>query len=209
VQAQRTLREQVAQQVRAAIVTGRLRGGTVHSVPNLAKQFAVSPTPVREAILDLAKEGLVEMVKNKGFRVVELSDVELDEITQVRMLLEIPAVVAQVGGLAPETLTQLRELGERIVTAAQEADLIGYLNADTDFHTALLGGFGNRLLASTVIDLRHRSRLYGLEELTHTGKLADSAAEHLELVDLLERGTAAQVEQLMRRHLSHIRELRA
>ena len=69
-----SLREQVAQALRGALVAGEMRPGTVYSAPALATRFGVSATPVREAMLDLAKEGLVEAVRNKGFRVVGLSD---------------------------------------------------------------------------------------------------------------------------------------
>ncbi|HSA52260.1 MAG TPA: GntR family transcriptional regulator, partial [Yinghuangia sp.] len=64
-----SLREQVARAIRAALVAGEMRPGVVYSAPGLATRFGVSATPVREALLDLAKDGLVEPVRNKGFRV--------------------------------------------------------------------------------------------------------------------------------------------
>ena len=69
-----SLREQVGHALRAALVTGQLKPGEVYSAPGLAAQFGVSATPVREAMLDLAKEGLVEVARNKGFRVVAVGD---------------------------------------------------------------------------------------------------------------------------------------
>jgi DNA-binding transcriptional regulator YhcF (GntR family) len=69
-----SLREQIADALRAALVSGQMRPGLVYSVPVLAERFGISPTPVREAMLDLAKESLVEPVRNKGFRVTELTD---------------------------------------------------------------------------------------------------------------------------------------
>jgi DNA-binding GntR family transcriptional regulator len=160
---------------------------------------------VREAILDLAKEGLVSIAKNKGFRVSELSERELDQITEVRALLEIPTVTALHGTLSPGQLTELRLLADAIVTAAQKQDVVAYLAADTAFHETLLGLSGNTRLVEIVTDLRNRTRLYGLDALVHSGQLVDSAAEHLELVSLLESGRADDVAKLMRRHLSHVR----
>ena len=201
----RTMREEFARQLRSAIVTGRLRPQRTYSVPALAKEFGVSITPVREAVLDLAKEGLVTIVKNKGFRVSAVSETELDEITQLRMLLEVPAVVAQVGKLDLERLSELRRKAEAIVVAAQAEDLPAYLAADTEFHLFLLMGYGNCLLVETVTDLRHKTRLYGLDSLAHTGKLVDSAAEHVELVAQIGAGRPEEVEKLMRQHLSQVR----
>ena len=54
----------------------------------------MSATPVREAMLDLVKDGFVEVVRNRGFRVLEMSEADLDEISQIRMLLEVPSTVA-------------------------------------------------------------------------------------------------------------------
>src|SRR5581483_6569095 len=87
-------RERVAEALRAALIAGELRPGEVYSAPSLAARFGVSATPVREAMLDLAKEGLVDTVPNKGFRVTVVSDKQLDEYTHVRSLIEIPTVTA-------------------------------------------------------------------------------------------------------------------
>ena len=87
-------RERVADALRAALIAGELRPGEVYSAPALAARFGVSATPVREAMLDLAKEGLVDAVPNKGFRVTAVSEKQLDEYTHIRSLIEIPTTVA-------------------------------------------------------------------------------------------------------------------
>lgn len=200
-----SLREEITKSLRAAIIAGQLRPGTVYTVPTLAAQYGVSPTPVREAILDLAKEGLISIAKNKGFRVNALSDAELDQITEIRSLLEIPCVDGLVGNLSPTQLGTLRKLAQAIVTAAERADLAAYLDADTRFHGTLIGYAGNSMLVDLVTDLRNRTRLYGLDALVQSGRLVDSAVEHVELVAQLEKGSAKDVTALMRRHLSHVR----
>ncbi|WP_405107774.1 GntR family transcriptional regulator [Micromonospora sp. NBC_01405] len=200
-----SLREEVAQALRAAIVAGQIRPGTIYSAPTLAAQFGVSPTPVREAILDLAKEGLITIVKNKGFRIKSLSDRELDEITEIRELLEIPVVADQVGRLGEEQLRELRTLAEAVVTAASRSDIVAYIEADSAFHLALLRAGGNLRLVETVADLRNRTRLYGLDGLVKSGQLVSSADEHVQLVDLLEAKDRPAVVALMRRHLQHVR----
>jgi len=201
----RSLREEIAQALRTEVITGRLRPGTVYSVPTLATQFGVSPTPVREAILDLAKEGLVAIAKNKGFRVNGLTDQELDQITEIRALLEVPVVSGLAGKLTAPQLDSLDGLAQSIVDAADAADLTAYLEADTAFHAALLAMGGNPMLVELVTDLRNRTRLFGLDTLVHSGRLTESAAEHVSLVALLRHGERAAVTALMRRHLGHVR----
>jgi len=203
----RRIRDQVGHALRAALIAGELRPGEVYSAPALAARFGVSATPVREAMLDLVREGLVDTMPNKGFRITELSERQLDEYTQIRALIEVP-VLAGLAGTAPrERIEALRPEAERIVAAAAAGDLIGYLEADRRLHLALLAMAGNEHLVAVVDDLRKRSRLFGLQALAAAGRLEASAREHLELLDALIAGDADAVRKLMGHHLSHVRTI--
>ncbi|MFD3353121.1 GntR family transcriptional regulator [Streptomyces fradiae] len=205
--AQERLRDQVAHALRAALISGELQPGRVYSAPALAADFGVSATPVREAMLDLAREGLVEPVRNKGFRVTEVSERDLDQYAELRALIEVPTVGAVTRSATREQLEGLRPVAEEIVACAGAHDLIGYLDADRRFHLALLALHGNDRLVETVGELRKRSRLYGLTALDERGLLVASAREHLELLDLMMAGDAAAAEVCMARHLGHVRDL--
>ncbi|MGN9840499.1 GntR family transcriptional regulator [Nonomuraea sp. H19] len=200
-----SLREQVAHALRAALITGEMRPGVVYSAPVLAAQFGVSATPVREAMLDLAKEGLVEAVRNKGFRVTELSDRDLDELTEIRQLIEVPTVARLADISRAEEFERLRPIAEEIVAASERGDLLAYVDADLRFHVELLTLSGNAHLVSVVRDLRNRARLYGLSQLSERGALADSAREHLALLDALKSGDGKAVGQIMGEHIGHVR----
>ncbi|MGH4031574.1 GntR family transcriptional regulator [Actinomycetota bacterium Odt1-20B] len=201
------LRDQVAHALRAALISGELRPGQVYSAPGLAEDFGISATPVREAMLDLAREGLVEPVRNKGFRVTEVDEGDLDQYTEIRLLIEVPMIGRITRGAAREDLEALRPVAEEIVRAAREHDLIGYLDADRQFHLSLLALGGNARLVETVGDLRKRSRLYGLTGLDERDQLLPSAEEHVELLDLMLAGDAEGAEKCITRHLGHVRSL--
>ncbi|KAF5993314.1 GntR family transcriptional regulator [Streptomyces sp. WAC00263] len=200
-------RERVADALRAALIAGELRAGEVYSAPTLAARFGVSATPVREAMLDLAKEGLVDTVPNKGFRVTAVSEKQLDEYTHIRSLIEIPTTVQLATTADPVSLEALRPAAREIVTAAAAGDLIAYVEADIRFHLGLLALAGNAHLVEVVGDLRKRSRLYGLHALVEAGRLQDSAEEHLELLDALVGRDPEAVRRVMTRHLGHVRGL--
>jgi DNA-binding GntR family transcriptional regulator len=200
-------RERVADALRAALIAGELRPGEVYSAPGLAARFGVSATPVREAMLDLAKEGLVDTVPNKGFRVTVVSEKQLDEYTRIRALIEIPTTAELATTADPSALESLRPTAQDIVSAAAGGDLVAYVEADTRFHLALLALAGNAHLVEVVGDLRKRSRLYGLTALAAEGRLEASAAEHLELLDALKSRDEATVREVMTRHLGHVRGL--
>ncbi|MGP3633134.1 GntR family transcriptional regulator [Streptomyces sp. 24-1644] len=207
ISAQEHLRDRVAHALRAALIAGDLRPGTIHSAPALAAQFGVSATPVREAMLDLAREGLVEAVRNKGFRITELTEQDLDDFTELRAMIEGPTVgrIARMG--KAWQLEELRPLALEIVEAARANDILGYLEADRRFHLELLGLAGNRRLVEEVGNLRKRSRLFGLNRLAETGQLTASAEEHVQLLDLMVAGDGPRAEAFMLAHMSHVRKL--
>ncbi|MEU6200973.1 GntR family transcriptional regulator [Streptomyces sp. NPDC047061] len=200
-------RERVVDVLRAALIAGELRPGEVYSAPGLAPRLGVSATPVREAMLELVKEGMVEIVPNKGFRVTAVSEKQLDEYTHVRSLIEIPTTVALAATADPGDLEALRPVALEIVTSAVKGDLIAYVEADLAFHLGLLALAGNDHLVEVVRDLRRRSRLYGLTALVAAGRLKASAEEHLELLDGLLARDEEAVREIMTRHLGHVRGL--
>lgn len=200
-----SLRERVAESLRAALVSGRMVPGTTYSIPALAEQFGVSATPVREAMLDLVNEGIMSAVPNKGFRVVELSDAELDQITELRRLLEVPTVGELAGAIDRAAIRRLRSLAAAVSDAARRGDVVAYVEADRELHLALLAEAGNPRLVEMVGRLRDQSRLYGLEQLAADGVLVDSAAEHIRLIDALESGDRRAAERVMAHHLDHVR----
>jgi DNA-binding GntR family transcriptional regulator len=199
------LRERVLRALRAAIISGELVPGELYSAPSLAARFGVSATPVREAMLDLVKENLVTVAPNKGFRITEVDEVQLDQITAIRRLLE-PPVVAQVAAAIPaDDFAELRRLAQAIVDGVRNGDLASYTEADQEFHLRILSYSGNQRLVDLVSDLRGQTRLVGLASLLDRGQLLESAQEHLELVDLLERRDAAAAAAYMERHIDHVR----
>lgn len=201
-----SLRERIADSLRASVVAGELDLGVIYSVPMLAEKFGVSITPVREAMLDLAKEGLVEPVKNKGFRLREPSDQELDDITSIRLMLEPQAIASLTGKLSQAQLDELRALADVVLESAKAGDVVEYVNHDRQLHRRMLEFVGNETLTDVVLRLRAQSRLLGLTALANHGLLDASAHEHHELIDALAGDDSAQVENIMRAHLAHVRK---
>jgi DNA-binding GntR family transcriptional regulator len=158
-------------------------------------------------MLDLAKEGLVEVVRNKGFRVIGLTEQDLDDFTEIRELIEIPATVRVAETASAEQLEPLRAHARAVVAAARGGDLVAYIEADRLFHLGLLALHGNRHLVDTVRELRSRSRLYGLQALVSADRLVDSAEEHERLLDAMLARDLDAVEQLIAEHLGHVRRL--
>lgn len=201
------LRETVLEQLRTAIITGELAEGELVSAPTLGQALGVSATPVREAMMDLVREGLVETVKNKGFRITAMSEKDLDDLAQIRMLLEPPAIRMVAQHIPDEAFSELTKLADACLRAAEREDLGEYLRDDREFHALLLAYTGNPQLVDLATSLRRRTRLYGIAALARDGRLAASAHEHHELLRLLRAGEGEAAESLMCTHIGHARTL--
>lgn len=200
-----SLRDRVARALRAAIVSGELESGQIYSAPALGARFGVSATPVREAMLELVRENLVQTVPNKGYRVTTMDEADLDDITELRLLIEPPLAGQVASDIPTEDLPALREMAEAIVEGALAGDLVAYTEADRAFHLRLLEYAGNHRVLDLIADLRAHTRLYGLASMLERGELEAAAREHHTILDAIEAGDPKQVEVLMAAHIRQTR----
>ena len=195
-----SVRGQILDALRDALVGGDLTPGEVYSAPALADRFGVSPTPVREAMQQLAGEGAVEVVPNRGFRVARRSARELAE---VRALLEVPVMLSLARAIAPERWARLRPFAEATAVAAAKGDRAAYLESDRTFHQSVLSLAGNQQLV-VVADELHRRAQWPLAcgRAVRTADLVADAAEHMALLDALAVRDLGVVESLVREHFT-------
>ncbi|MET8948920.1 GntR family transcriptional regulator [Streptomyces sp. NPDC004542] len=182
-----SVRGQILDALRHALVLGDLKPGEVYSGPALGERFGVSATPVREAMQQLALEGAVEVVPNRGFRVVERGARELAELAEVRALIEVPVMLRLARTLPAERWAELRPLAEDTVRAASSGCRAAYAESDLAFHRAVLGLSGNEQLVRFAEDLHRRSQrppVGGPARPARADLVAD-AAEHTALLDAL------------------------
>lgn len=200
-----SLREQATEEIRADVISGNLAAGEILSAATIAGRLGVSVTPVREAMLDLAKAGLVEPVRNRGYRVVEVGDRDLDEIIEMRMMLEVPAMALVVQRASDEDLEALTSALDGIEEAARASDVSRFLLHDRQFHLGLLELANNWRLVDVVATLRDQTRLVGLRALAQEHALTGSALEHRPILEALLERDAVLAERRMRDHLQHAR----
>lgn len=201
-----TLRGQVLERVRTGIVSGRTVAGTVFSVPSLAAELGVSTTPVREALLELARDGLITPLRNRGFRVEAMSLAEMDNLFALRELLESYALEM----LARRRLTDTSELkrhADAVAAAVEAGDVLRYVATDREFHRALVARADNPRLTRLVISMRADMRLYGIDSPEGRKRQIASVGEHYEMIDVATRGDVARAGPLMRQHITSWRPL--
>ena len=182
----KSLHEQVVASLRWSIFIGELPPGRRFSVPVLAEQFGVSPTPVREAVLDLVQQGLVAPLANRGFEVVPPTMEYLTQAMHVRRLLEIPAMVQIAGNATPDQIRPVRDLADAIMAAAREGDIRAFVETDYAFHWQLTGLCGNDVLTNLIEELRSRARVVVIPAISRELSLVEVAQEHLDLLTAIE-----------------------
>lgn len=199
-----SVRGQVLDALRSALVAGDLAPGEVYSAPALGERFGVSATPVREAMQQLANEGAVEVVPNRGFRVIRRGARELAELAEIRALVEMPVMLRLTRTVAGPCWAELRPLADATVIAAGTGDLARYAESDRVFHAAVLALSGNRQLVQLADDLHRRAQwpLAGAPTRRPRADLLGDAAQHTALLDALTAQDVAAAQAVIRDHFA-------
>jgi DNA-binding GntR family transcriptional regulator len=197
-----TLTNQVQTLMHNAIASGEWVAGELHSVNEVAKEFGVSRTPVREAALQLANVGLVAFERNVGFRVLRRTPMQIVEIFHLRLLLEVPAVKLTARRKDAAAIKAMRAEFKQMWAVAKAEDEAEFMRHDRAFHDAAISGAGNRRLIDTVQGLRYATGLLGAST-TRTRSLSDIAREHRPILNAIAAGDEASAAETMREHIIH------
>jgi DNA-binding GntR family transcriptional regulator len=191
--------------LREAISSGRMPPGQIHSVQTLAEQLGVSRTPVREALLQLARQGLVEPVRNRGFLVVERSLQDVRDIFDIRLLLEPAAARAAARHAGAAAADQIQWHFHQMTLAARAGNADTMWKHDRAFHQAILEASGNSRLARYIDALRDLVQRRG-QLTTRSRQLEAIAREHAPILAAMENRDGPGADHAMRRHIRQTRD---
>lgn len=189
---------QIAEAIALEVVEGKLAPGAVLTSVALAKRFATSRTPVREAMLILEKHGLVEVPPRRRPRIARFDLEEMSHIYAVQIQL-LGMVFELCARNADEVdLGRLRDSLINMDRACAEDDVAAFFWANIAFHDTAAATAGNPVLKSILDPLRLRTLRLRRITLSQPGRLARSFAEHARLVDACERGESELAGVLIR-----------
>lgn len=199
--ARRSLVEQAYQAIRSRILDNVYPPGHQALESELAEQLGISRTPVREALIRLQKEGLVEVVPRHGMRVLPVSPADMAEIYAVLTALECAAaeLVAARGPSAAE-LKPLTDATRDMDRALKADDLDAWAAADERFHRTLAELAGNRMLLETIGNFWDRAHRARMVTLRLRPKPVNSTREHTLLVERLRAGDVRGAVDVNRAH---------
>jgi DNA-binding GntR family transcriptional regulator len=196
-----SLHDGVAARLRTMLFDNQLQPGQWVDEKALAALWQISRTPLREALKVLAAEGLVELVPQRGCRVVELSEDDADALFPVMALLEGRCAHEAALRATDDDLRALRRLHEDLERHAAAQDIDGYYRVNHLFHSLVQQLAHNRWLDRCTGDLRKFVRLMRGRQLALPGRIAASLKEHRTLIDALETRDAERAERAMHDHL--------
>lgn len=197
--------ETLVSRIEADLLGGHFRPGEWLKQADIEANYEANRFDVRMALLDLKARQLIEHIPNRGFRVINLSEREREELFETRIILETAAAKLAAERILDETIDKLealvREFESRMDTA--EVDELRALNGQ--FHDLLYQSSGNSLLASEIKALRQRglpgTRGGGLTWRTMAG-ITQSHEDHLKMVTLLRARDGDGLAEVIREHLS-------
>ncbi|WP_261624847.1 GntR family transcriptional regulator [Nesterenkonia marinintestina] len=196
-----TLTEQITAQLRAAVLDGTLVPGERYSAGGLAQRFGVSRTPVREALLELERSGLVRIEKNRGVTVVPTSLEAVVDCFQLRLMLEAPAAGRAAAVVDAEGIGEVESRFRAMERAAARDDVGGVLRADRDFHLAVLALADNPRLVKVLEDLRNTVLSRGIATVPQTRSLQELIEDHRDILDGIRNGDPGAAAAAMHRHI--------
>lgn len=179
------------------ILTCRHKPGAALYEGDLAASLGVSKTPVREALGALSQEGLVLATPRQGYRVSEITLADVQEIFQLRLLLEPAAAELAAERANPEQMQRLREFAEADDEGEYEESVVRI----RQFHAALADASGNARLASTLATLLDGSQRLYFAGLDLAPSVADHHKGHRELVDAIIKGNHHLAAKIAREHV--------
>jgi DNA-binding GntR family transcriptional regulator len=192
--------------IKESILNLRVPPGAQLHIEDLADQMGISRTPVREALLRLESDGLVRAVPRVGFFVTEISRRDLEDLFEVRALLESHAAEKAASLLTEDELAHIDRLLETSVSAVEQGDLDSFLETEIALHTLLIERAPNRQLVGmmeSLQDLTHRERILSLESLEN---VRESCIEHQRIVEALHQRDGELAGRLMREHICAVRD---
>jgi len=194
-----TTHQFVLERLRRAILRGSLPGGSRLVQAEIATQLGVSTTPVREALRDLAAEGLIQLDAHRGAVVRELRAVEVQEIYDLRLLLEPEAMRRAAARVDQATLDRAEKLQSQM---EEEPDTGAWADLNREFHGVFVRAVGSSRMASVLLNLQDSAAPYvAVTLVSERDKIAAANREHRQLLESMRAGDGESAAQITVDHL--------
>ncbi len=199
----RSLHDEVAEGLRDMIVENELAPGERIDEKRLCKLFAISRTPLREALKVLASEGLVELMPNRGARISMITSREVEEMFELASGLERLAAELVVERATDEELEEMRATHQRMIEFYMAGRRSDYFRLNQRIHNGIIALTGNAVLIATYAELMRKIRRARYAAIMSQARWDESVHEHKDLMNALMDRDGARAGMVL---LEHVRE---
>ncbi len=192
--------------IRKSILSGQWKIGELYNEKAIAADLGISRTPAREALLELAAQGLIIFLPRRGLMVNCFTRRDVDEIFELRKAIELAAVEKITLTCPPFDLFEIEESLLKQRKAAKEKDYLAFMEADRKFHTSFSELTNNRRLIAILENLRDMIHVMGAKALALEGRALIVIEEHLAIFEAVSRGNSEEARRTMAYHLDQSKE---
>lgn len=198
-----SLRSRVFATLEQAIINGEYQEGDTLNELKLSQELGVSRTPIREALMQLSLEGLVEITQNKGAIVVGISSKDIEDIYAIRMHLEGFAAELAAKNMSDEDIEALERTVDLQEFYGTKGDTDNIRKLDADFHNAIYAATDNRSLRSILTSFHNQIQRGRAQSLSVSGRSGKSIEEHHKIKDAIKSRDGALASKLMYEHIQN------
>ncbi len=188
-----------------AIVEARLGAGTPLSQNKLAARLGVSRTPVREALLRLERDGLVQRLPDAGFAVASITADEVHEACDLLEVLDTYVYQRAAANLSQDQLSDLLGLAQSLVHSAESGDTEGWRASDQRYHAVIMSAAGNRFVTQYLQQTRQRVQRFWLQTPHFDGRLRTCSQDHVTLAQGMLDTDGEKLSDTVHAHIERMR----
>jgi DNA-binding GntR family transcriptional regulator len=203
--AHRTLAAATAEELRRRILTGSFPAGYQLRQDALASEFGISRIPLREALLQLEAEGLIKIIPHRGAVVSELSIAEIEELFDLRALLEPWLLLASGPRLTAGDFSQLKAILHEYSHELRTKNVVRWGELNTSFHLMLYQHSNRPRTMAIVTALLQASDRHTRLQLSYTDGMQRAEKEHAELVKLCSAKAFEAASELLKAHILNVK----
>ena len=184
------------EEIKSRILGGQLAAGTITSISELITLIGMGRSPVRDAILRLDDEGLLQVVPRKGILVSSVNSKHIKEMFQLRLAIEFFALENVIHKATEEDLSAIKEIIDRQEEAARNGTEDVFPALDEDFHFYIINRLNNSRITGILEESRRQMALYGYKGITAHGDAMESVEEHRNIYEAIKSRDVARGKEL-------------
>lgn len=198
----KSLKEQAYDILKEMVLTGKLEQGELYNEKSIAEVLGVSRTPVREALLELSREGMVKFLPSKGIQVRKITEKQVREVFEIRRIIEGHIIQSVAKALTPSEIKKIEAILKKQESLSRRNENSAFIETDKEFHLFLASKMGNQQMRAILQNLRDQIQVMGSRAIKVGSRVDQVLTEHRRILSALKEGDGKRAAKELMQHLS-------